>query len=130
MGSYQGIPVLEEKKIHLLDILNLSSNQHAAVNILTEVKVCVSQRCFKWSAIKCCVTASPSTMTKLRSKLHDKRPHIVMLSCALHMFNLLAKDLCRYIHAKCIVKTNCMLVNFFTSLACVVPRVKGMYQEQ
>ena len=48
----------------VLDILDLSSNQHTAVNILTEVEVCVNQSCVKWSAIKCCVTHSPSTMTK------------------------------------------------------------------
>ena len=99
----------------VLDILDLSSNQHTAVNILTEVEVCVNQSCVKWSAIKCCVTDSPSTMTKFRRILHEKRPHIVMLPCALHVFNILAKDVCRYIHAKCIVKTNCLLVNFFTS---------------
>jgi hypothetical protein len=61
------------------------------------------------------VTDSPSTMTKFCRILHDKRPHIVMLPCALHVLNLQAKDVCRYIHAKCIVKTNCLLVNFFTS---------------
>jgi hypothetical protein len=63
----------------VLDILNLSSNQHTTVNILTEVELCVSQSCVKWSAIKCCVTDSPSTMTKFRRIPHDKRPHTVML---------------------------------------------------
>jgi hypothetical protein len=99
----------------VLDILNLSSNQHTAVKILTEVELCVSQSCVKWSAIKCCVTDSPSTITKLCRILHDKMPHIVMLPCALHVLNLLAKDVCRYIHAKCIVKTYYLSVNFFTS---------------
>jgi hypothetical protein len=36
----------------VLDILNLSSNQHTAVNILTEVELCASQSCVIWSGIK------------------------------------------------------------------------------
>jgi hypothetical protein len=91
----------------VLDILNLSSsNQHTAVNIFTEVELCVKQSCARCSAIKYCVTDSPSTMTKLCCILHDKRPHIAMLPCALHVLNLLANYVCRYIHTKCIVKTN------------------------
>jgi Protein of unknown function (DUF 659) len=101
-NSIYGLMLLHGyKNSDVLDILNLSSNQHTAVNILTEVEICVIQSCVKWSAIKCCVTDSPSTMTQFCRILHDKRTHFVMLPCALHVLNLLAKDVCRYIHAKC-----------------------------
>jgi hypothetical protein len=39
-----------------------------------------------------------------------------MLPCARHVLNLLAKDVCRYIHPKYIVMTRCALANYFMVL--------------
>ena len=58
---------------------------------------------------------SPSTMTTFCCLLNERHKHIISLPCALHALNLLAKDLCKFEDAVPIVKSNCMIVNFFTS---------------
>ena len=75
----------------------------------------MSSSCIDWAQIKCCCTDSPSTMIKFCCLLNERHKHIIILPCALHALNLLAKDQCKFEDAMPIVKSNCMIVNFFTS---------------
>ena len=47
------------------------------------------------NVIKCVVTDSPTPMLKYRHFLSEEYSHIVPLPCALHVANLLMKDICR-----------------------------------
>jgi hypothetical protein len=47
----------------------------------------------------------------------------------LHSLNLLAKDLCKFENAVPIVKSNCMIANFFTSLHVLVPQLQRRGKE-
>jgi hypothetical protein len=61
-NSIYGVMLLHDHtNSDVLDMLNFSSNQHTAVNVLTEVEDCVNQSYVKSSAIKCCVTDSHTT---------------------------------------------------------------------
>ena len=83
-------------------------------NLLLEVSNIVSSSCMNWTQMKCCCTDSPSTMIKFCYLLNERHKHIIVLPCALHSLNLLAKDLCKFEDTLPIVKSNCMIVNFFT----------------
>ena len=52
-------------------------------------------------------------MLKYRHLLSKQYSHIVPLPCALHVANLLTKDICRLEGLTDIVKGNCKIVNFF-----------------
>ena len=53
-------------------------------------------------------------MLKYRHLLSEEYSHIVSLPCALHVANLLTKDICRLEGLMDVVKGNCKIVNFFT----------------
>ena len=74
----------------------------------------VKSSCVNWAQIKCCCTDSPSTILKFCGLLNKRHKYIIVLPCALHALNLLAKDLCKFEDDVPIVKSNCMIVNFFT----------------
>ena len=59
---------------------------------------------------KCCHRQS---MLKYRHLLSEEYSHIVPLPCALHVANLLSKDICRLEGLMDIVKGNCKIMNFF-----------------
>ena len=99
----------------ILEILDFSSERHTVGNLLFEVSNIVNFSCINWTQIKCCCTDSPSTLIKIDCLLNERHRHIIVLPCALHALNLLAKDLCKFEDAMPIVKSNCMIVNFFTS---------------
>ena len=84
-------------------------------NLLLEVSNIVSSSCMNWAQMKCCCTDSPSTMIKFCCLLNERHKHIIVLPCALHSLNLLAKDLRKFEDTLPIVKSDCMIVNFFTS---------------
>ena len=98
----------------ILDIFDSSSERHTAENLLLEVSNIVNSCCINWTQIKCC-TDSPSTMIKVHCLLNERHTHIIVLPCASHALNFLTKDLCKFEDAVPIVKSNCMIVNFFTS---------------
>ena len=52
-------------------------------------------------------------MLKYRHLLSEEYSHIVPLPCALHVANLLTKDICRLEGMTDIVKGNCKMMNFF-----------------
>ena len=54
-------------------------------------------------------------MIKFCPLLDERHKNIIVPPCALHALNLLAKDQCKFEDAMPIVKSNCMIVNFFTS---------------
>ena len=55
-------------------------------------------------------------MLKYRCLLSEEYSHIAPLPCALHVANLLTKDICRLEGLMDIVKGNCKIVNFFMKL--------------
>ena len=75
----------------------------------------VSSSCINWTQIQCCCTYSPSAMIKSCCLLNEMHKHITVLPCALHTLNLLTNDPCKFEDTMPIVKSNCMIVNFFTS---------------
>jgi hypothetical protein len=83
--------------------------------LLLEVSNSVNSSCVNWVQIKCYCTDSPITVIKFHCLLNERRKHIIVLPCALHALNLLAKDLCKFEDAVPIVKSDCIIVNFFTS---------------
>ena len=99
----------------ILEILDFSSERHTVESLVLEVSNIVNSRCIHWAQIECCYTDSPSTMIKFYCLLNERHKDIIVLPCALHALNLLAKDLCKFEDAMPIVKSNCMIVNFFTS---------------
>ena len=99
----------------ILEILDSSPERHTVENLLLEVSNIVSSSCINWTQIQCCCTDSPSTMIKSCCLLNEMHKHIIVLPCALHTLNLLANDLCKFEDTMPIVKSNCMIVNFFTS---------------
>ena len=82
---------------------------------MLDVSNIVNSSCMNWAQYKCCCTDSPSTMIKFYCLLNERYKHIIVLPCALHALNLLAKDLCKFEDAVPIVKSNCMIVNLLTS---------------
>ena len=66
------------------------------------------------NVIKCVVTDSPTPMLKYRHLLSEEYSHIVPLQYALHVANLLTKDICGLEGLTDIVEGNCKIVNFLT----------------
>ena len=66
------------------------------------------------NVIKCVVTDSPTPMLKYRHLLSEEYSHIVPLPLALHVANLLSKDICKLEGLTNIVKGICKIMNFFT----------------
>jgi Protein of unknown function (DUF 659) len=112
---YGLILLFGDSESEVLEILDLSSERHTAENLLLDVSNIVNSSCINWAQIKCCCTDSPNTMIKFRHLLNKKHKHIIVLPCALHALNLLAKDLCKFADAVPIVKSNCMIINFYMS---------------
>jgi Protein of unknown function (DUF 659) len=111
---YGLILLFEYSDSDILEILDFSSERHTAENLLLEVSNIVSSSYINGAQIKCYCTDSPSSMIKFRRLLNERHKHIKILLCALHSSYLLAKDLCKFEDAVPIVKSNCMIVNFFT----------------
>ena len=99
----------------ILEIFDFSSERHTAENLLLDVSNIVSSSCINWGQIKCCCTDSPSTMIEFCCLLNERHKHIIDLPSELHALNLFTKDLCKFEDAVLIVKSNCMIFNFFTS---------------
>ena len=99
----------------ILEILDFSSERHTVESLVLEVSNIVNSRCIHWAQIECCYTDSPSTMIKFYCLLNERHKDIIVLPCALHALNLLAKDLCKFEDTIPIVKSNCMIVNLLTS---------------
>ena len=98
--------------------------------LLLEVSNILSSSCITWTQIKCCCTDSPSTMIKFCCLLNERHKHIIFLPCALHALNLLAKDLSKFEDAVPIVRSNCMIVNFFYLVTCLATQLQGMGREK
>ena len=99
-----------------IDVINVSNEGHTATNMVKIVSDIFTQSAVKsMLSIKCLVTDSPSVMIKFRRKMTQSFAHMIALPCALHVANTLCKDVCKIEVIKGIVKTNCKLVNFFTS---------------
>ena len=112
---YGLIPLFGYSESDILEILDFSSKRHTAECLLSEVSNIVSSSCSNWAKIKCCCTDSPSTMIKFHCLVNERHKYIIVLPCALHALNLLAKDQCKFEDAVPIVKSDCKIVNFFTS---------------
>ena len=110
---YALIPLFGYSESDILEMLDFSSERHAAENFLLDVSNIVNSSCINWTQSKYCCTDSPSTMIIFDCLLHERQTHIMVLPCTLHVLNLLAKDLCKLEDAIPIVKSNCMVVNFF-----------------
>ena len=107
---------LDIQKVTSLKFLVFQQKErHTAENLLLEVSNIVNSSCINWVEIKFCCTDSPSTMIKFRHLLNERHKHIIVLPCALHALNLLAKDLCKIEDTMPIVKEIYMIVNVFTS---------------
>ena len=103
----------------ILEILDFSLERQTTENLLMEVSIIVNSSCITWAQINCCCTDSPSTIIKFHCFLYERNKHIIVMPCALHALSLLAKNLCKFEDAMPIVKSNCMIVNFFTSSHCL-----------
>ena len=101
-------------KSEIIDIVNVSSECHQSEFLLKTTKEILAQCPVNMNAIKCVVTDSPTPMLKYRHLLNEEYSHIVPLPCALHVANLLTKDISRLEGLMDIVKGNCKIVNFFT----------------
>ena len=99
----------------ILEILDFSSERHTVESLVLEVSNIVNSRCIHWAQIECCYTDSSSTMIKSCCLLNKRHKDIIVLPCALHALNLLAKDLCKFEDTIPIVKSNGMIVNLLTS---------------
>ena len=93
---YGLILLFEYSESDILDILDFSSERHTAENLLLEVSNIVNSSCIIWAQIKCCCTDSPSTLIKFCHLLNERHKHIIVLLCALHALNLMAKNLCKF----------------------------------
>ena len=101
-------------KSNILENFDFSSERHTAKKfVVGSIKHCELQL-HSLGQIKCCCTDSSSTMVKFCCLLNEKHKHIIVLPCALHALNLLAKNLCKFEDAMSNVKSNGMIVHFFT----------------
>ena len=82
-------------KSEIIDIVNVSSEHHQSDFLLKITKEILAQCPVNMNVIKCVVTDSPTPMLKYRCLLSEEYSHIVPLPCALHVANLLTKDICR-----------------------------------
>ena len=112
---YGLILLLGYSESDILKIFDFSSESHTAGNLLLEVSNIASSSCTSWAQIKCCCTYSPRTMIQFHCLLNARYKHITVLPCTLHALNLMAKDPCKFEDVEPIVKSNCMIVNFFNS---------------
>ena len=64
----------------ILEILDFSSERHAAENLLFQVSNIVNSSCINWAPNKSCCTDSPSTMIQFRCLLNERHKHIIVLS--------------------------------------------------
>ena len=100
-------------KSEIVDIVNVSCECHQSDILLKITKEILAQCPVNMNVIKCVVTDSPTPMLKYRHLLSDEYSHIVPLPCALHVANLLTKDICRLEGLRDIVKGNHKIVNSF-----------------
>ena len=100
-------------KSEIVDIVNVSCECHQSDILLKITKEILAQCPVNMNVIKCVVADSPTPMLKYRHLLSDEYSHIVPLPCALHVANLLTKDICRLEGLRDIVKGNHKIVNSF-----------------
>ena len=101
-------------KSEIIDIVHISSEQQQSDFLLNLTKEIFAQCAVNMNVIKCVVTDSPTPMLKYRHLLSEEYSHIIPLPCALHVANLLTKDICKLEGLTDIVEGNCKIVNFFT----------------
>ena len=80
-------------KSEIIDIVNVSSEHHQSEFLLKITKEILAQSPVNMNVIKCVVTDSPTPMLKYRHLLSEAYSHIVPLPCALHVANLLTKNI-------------------------------------
>ena len=100
-------------KSEIIDIVNVSSECHSSDFLFKTTKEILAQFPVNMNVIKCAVMDSPTSMLKYKCLLNKEYSHIVPLPCALHVANLLTKDICRLEGLMDIVKGNCKIMNFF-----------------
>jgi hypothetical protein len=96
-------------------VLDLKYKRHTAENIQKALEETLPSLMVDFKKIKSIVTDSPSTMLKFRRELSAKYPHIVGLPCALHVWNLIVKDVTSLAVAQMVISRNRTLVNYFTT---------------
>jgi hypothetical protein len=97
-----------------LNTLELLHERHTSDNIFTALDKSVTDSGVDWTQIIAVTTDSPSVMKKLRETIQKNHRHVVGIPCALHVLNLLAKDIAEHDFMKDVVKDCQRLVAFFT----------------
>ncbi|CAG8490172.1 17981_t:CDS:2 [Cetraspora pellucida] len=93
-NSIYSFMALKENQEYVLDIIDLSSNQHTAAFLKYKVKKILQLSLVSIdSLIIACITDIPSVMIKIRTNFQEEHPNIVPVCCYLHAFNLIAKDI-------------------------------------
>jgi hypothetical protein len=94
--SVMGVMASCSSTSHLISAENMSTVRHQAVNLQKHLVDQVSSYLDMADPqqVIAFVTDSPSVMIALRNSLSDAYPNIIGLPCALHVINLMIKDLC------------------------------------
>ncbi|KAA1090948.1 hypothetical protein PGT21_018819 [Puccinia graminis f. sp. tritici] len=100
---------------HFVEILDLNCKRHSAENIYKALKETLARKTIDIKKINAIVTDSPSVMLKFRKLINNDHPHVMKIHCALHVFNLIAKQLINHPIMEEVVKGNKTLVNYFTT---------------
>ena len=99
----------------ILEILDFSSERHTVENVLLKVSNIVNSSCINWAKLSAAALIAQAPWFKFCCLLNERHKHVIVLPYTLHALNLMTKDLCKFGDAVPVVKSKCMIVNFFTS---------------
>ena len=95
--SIYALMLLHDESSELLDVVNLSKEQHTAQNMLTFAINIFNKSALKDQTltVKCLTTDSPRVMLNFRRIMAEYYSHMLTLPCALHVANIFCKDVCK-----------------------------------
>ncbi|KAG0141248.1 hypothetical protein CROQUDRAFT_718271 [Cronartium quercuum f. sp. fusiforme G11] len=99
----------------LINVLNFFEELHTPQNIFESLKQTLQEKSLDWIQISSFVSDCPAVMAHLRSLIKLEFPRVLTLSCSLHAFNLLAKDILAHPLVQSILEANKTLITFFTT---------------
>ena len=129
--SIYAIIAISSSEEHILSIDDLSSLQHTAYNLKEYlISVVFTDNHIDPTSILAIVTDSPNVMEKMKTEVQNDYNNIIPIKCALHILNLISKDIAHQDSSREIIKDNSKIINFFKSSHLMLSWIKNYQKEK
>ena len=129
--SIYAITAISSSNQYLLSIYDLSSIQHNAQNLKQHLTSIIFQNNkIDPSSIIALVTDTPKVMEKMKSDIQNEYKNIISLKCALHVLNLICKDITQLDTSKEIIQDNSTIINYFKSSHIMLSLIKKYQKDR